>query len=615
MGPPSLDAAGFHAFAPLASAGGPAPLVRDIGLCLLVAGLLAAVFARLRIPAIAAFLAAGIALGPVGFGLITDDGNIQTIAGLGLVLLLFLIGLEIDVRKLLGSGRVLVIAGLLQFPLCVGFGWGAGALVAGTGWSELAGPYLPLYVGIVTAASSTLVCVRLLQQHRKMDTVAGRVAVGVLIFQDVWAIVVLAIQPNFADPRFGPVAATFGGIAALALVSYLLARHALPAAFHALSRQPEMMLVAAVAWCFGVGFLGQEILAPLAWMGIHCEASVSLEMGALIAGASIASFPYSTQVVSKVAVVHDFFITLFFVALGMQVPLPDGPGPLLLALFLVAATAASRLAVFLPLFHFSGMDRRFAVVTSVILYPISEFCLVILYLGMQAGHVPETAVAATIFAFVATALTAPLLFDRGDRIHDALGPILSLARMRAPAAAAGDHGTGAGHGHGAEIVLLGVHRTASSLLAEIEEHNPDLRSRILVVDFNVALHPEILRRGFRVMYGDISSADTLRHAGVPDALVVISAIPDDLLKGTSNLKIVRTLRSLAPGARIVANALSAASAREIYDAGADFVSLPRLDAAERLECVLLEALDGDLAGLRDEQERKFALAGRSEILP
>jgi Kef-type K+ transport system membrane component KefB/Trk K+ transport system NAD-binding subunit len=598
----------------LASAGGPDALVRDIGLCLLFAFLLAALFARFRVPAIAAFLAAGVAIGPVGTALITDDHNIKTIASLGLVLLLFLIGLEIDFRKLLGSGRVLIVAGLLQFPLCVAFGWAVDTAAAWTGWPELQGRYLPLYAGFVAAASSTLVCVKLLQERGQMDTVAGRVAVGILIFQDVWAIVVLAAQPNFANPRIAPVAATFAGIGALSVMAWTMAKYVLPGAFRGLARQPELMLVAATGWCFGVGFLGQNLGVPLELLGVHADVSVSLEMGALIAGAAIASFPYSTQVISKIGVVHDFFITLFFVALGMQVPLPEGPGPVLLALFFVLVAAASRIAVFLPLFHFSGMDRRNSVVTAVKLYPISEFCLVILYLGMQMGHVPESAVAATIFAFVITALTAPFFFERGDAIHGALAPVLSTLGMAAPSQAAAG-AAGGGHGHGADIVLLGLHRTASSLLRDVETRRPDLLGRVLVVDYNVALHAEVERRGFRTMYGDISSVETLQHAGIGSAKVVVCTIPDDLLKDTSNLRIVQAVRGITTGARLIVNALTAASAREMYDAGADYVYLQRLDSAERLDGLLEGALAGDLAAAAAAQEERFRLSTRSEILP
>ena len=167
-----------------ASTNGLSSLVRDIGLCIVVAGLLAIVFVRLRIPEIAAYLVAGVIVGPIGTAVVTDPGNIETISELGLILLLYLIGLEIDVRKLLASGRILIITGLLQYPLCVGFGVVATKLLilAGIGGELLYGSYVPLYIGFVVAASSTLLVVKLFQETFQLDTEAGRIALGLLMF-------------------------------------------------------------------------------------------------------------------------------------------------------------------------------------------------------------------------------------------------------------------------------------------------------------------------------------------------------------------------------------------------------------------------------------------------
>ena len=128
-----------------ASAGSLPSLVRDIGLCIVVAGLLAIVFVRLNIPEIAAYLVAGVVVGPIGTAIVTDPGNIETISELGLILLLYLIGLEIDVRKLLASGRILIVSGLLQYPLCVAFGVAVTKLLvfAGIGGELLSGSYAP----------------------------------------------------------------------------------------------------------------------------------------------------------------------------------------------------------------------------------------------------------------------------------------------------------------------------------------------------------------------------------------------------------------------------------------------------------------------------------------
>lgn len=239
------------------AAGGPAPLVRDIGLCVLLAGLLTLLFNRLRIPSIAGLLAAGMFLGPEYLGrpfggdfkgIISDRGNIETIANLGLVFLLFLIGLEIDLRKLLKSGRALIVTGIAQFPLCVGFGVAVGLAAASSGISFLQGEFVPLYLGFTAACSSTLLVVRILQKKQRVDTVVGRISIGVLIFQDMWAIIVLAIQPNILAPELSSVIGTFCGILALAAIAVVAARYLFLTAFSWIARSPELILVTAMAW-------------------------------------------------------------------------------------------------------------------------------------------------------------------------------------------------------------------------------------------------------------------------------------------------------------------------------------------------------------------------------
>ncbi len=300
------------------------PLVRDIGYSLLLAGVLAVVFTRFRIPSIAAFLAAGILAGPLGMKLVTDPANIDTIAQLGFVLLLFVIGLEIDLRQILGSGRTVLIGGLLQYPLTILFGVGVAYLLLWLGiGAGLLGetPFVPLYIGILIAGSSTLLVVQLFAVSFSLDTVAGRTCLSLLIFQDIWAIIIIALQPSFADPAIGPVVASLGGIVLLAAIAAFTAHFVTRPAFGWIAKAPELILVAALAWCFIVLMVGMSLDLPFQLVaGVNPHISVGAGMGALIAGASLASSPFSTEMVSKVGVVRDFFIVLFFVGLGMTIP-------------------------------------------------------------------------------------------------------------------------------------------------------------------------------------------------------------------------------------------------------------------------------------------------------
>jgi Kef-type K+ transport system membrane component KefB len=585
----------------LASGAGPMPsLVHDIGYCVVLAGVLAIVFTRLKIPVIAAFLFAGVVVGPVGARLVTDPANIETISGLGLILLLFLIGLEIDFRKLLASGRVLILSGVLQYPLSVAFGFVIAHLLIwiGVGTQLLgAGSYAPLYVGFVVAASSTLLVVKLFQESFELDTEVGRVSLGILIFQDIWAIGIIAVQPSFNDPKIVPILCSFLGIGVLALIAVLFARYFIPIGFRWVAKMPEVILVAAVSWCFMVVFLGMNLdEITRAVFGVDLHMAVGPGMGALIAGASIASLPYSTEIVGKVGVVKDFFVTLFFVGLGMGIPMPDGPDVLLVAGLLAALALLARYVIFFPLLYFTGLDRGNAMVASTRLAQISEFSLVIGFMGMQLGHITKGLNSAIIFAFVITALLTPTLYHRADLIHEKLAALLERIGFRAPASRA------AGEEETYRLALLGFHRVASSLLHELGRRHPGLLVETLVVDFNVTIHSRIASFGPAVKYGDLRNPETLRHAGVDKARVIVCTVPDDVLKGTTNLQVVALARRVNPGAVIIANAIELKDSRRLYEAGADYVFLPRIETAKAVEQAIEKALAGEIRAYRAQVE-------------
>jgi len=594
----------------LGAGGGVSPLVDDLGLCLVAAAVLSVLFVKFRIPSIAALLGAGVLLGPEGLQAIHDRASIETIANLGLTLLLFVIGLEVKLNSLLASGKTLLVTGALQVPLTLAVGLGAMLVIGLTGWGVATGFYPALYFGVACAFSSTLLVVKHLQEHLKVDTIAGRLCVGLLIFQDIWAIVFLALQPSFADPSIAPILLTLAGTVIVGVLATVIARFALSRAFHVVARSPELVVTLALGWCFGVGLFGAHLDLIATKMGIPVQISVSLEMGALIAGATIATSPYSHEVVSRVVHLRDFFVTLFFVGLGMSIPTPESIDVILLAAVVAVLAIVLRYLVFLPLLYVTGLDRRNAVAVSTKLAQVSEFCLVIAYLGSKYGHIDGTQVSVVIFAFVITALVTPFLFASADRLYERLRPVLDLVgiRSRGLKPEAEDHDA-------PRLVLLGFHRVGSALLAELERVHPDLLPHTLVVDVNTTLHDEIRKRGVHVAYGDIASMEVLRHEGVDTAEVIVSTLPDELLRGTTNEVLVRQLRQLAPNAAIIANSTRVSQATALLAAGADHVFRGPTEIALGVLPAVYAALNAELPSYLDAlAEEHGTLADRREVL-
>ncbi|MET0385643.1 MAG: cation:proton antiporter [Polyangiales bacterium] len=579
--------------------GSESSLVEELGMCLLVAGFLSALFERLRIPTTAALLVAGVGLGPVGVGALHSGKDIETIANLGLTLLLFVIGLEVNPRALLASGRTLLWTGLLQVPLTIAVALGVFCSVRPLFAPQLEGAYPVMYLALASAFSSTLLVARLLQERRVLDTVSGRLAMGVLVFQDMWAIVALALQPSFESPQWTPIVLTFAGIVGLAVLAVLGTRFVLPYLFAGVARTPELVVSVALAWCFAVALTGSHLGDLLHLAGIHTQLSVSREMGALIAGMTIASFPYHHEVAVKVSNLRDFFVTLFFVALGMSIPIPNGFAVLALSAVLALVAIALRYLVFLPIFYLSGLDRSNALDTSTKLAQISEFCLVIAYLGVQAGHIDRALGSVVIFAFVITALLTPALFTLAStlplRIDAWLARLGYTDRNKRVGAGEGEHAA-------PEIVVLGFHRVAAAMLQDMVRQHPELLPSVLVIDLNVQTHSVIEQLGIRVMYGSAGARETLLHAGVQHAKLVISTIPDELLRGTSNRAIVEAVRSVAPNAVVFACGSRAVHIDGLYEAGANYVYMPSSETANGVFAAGLAALSGQLDDYRATRE-------------
>jgi hypothetical protein len=240
---------------------------------------------------------------------------------------------------------------------------------------------------------------------------------------------------------------------------------------------------------------------------------------------------------------------------------------------------------------------------------ISEFSLVIAFLGGDLGHISPDLQSAIIFAFVLTALGTQPLYHAAYRIHALLAPTLRALGFKDPPASA------AAEEEEWRLAILGFHRVASSLLHDIARNDPALAKETLVIDFNVALHDRIRELGAHVKYGDLANVDTLHHSGIEKVKVVLLTVSDDLLRGIDNRKLVENVRRLSPHSIIIANAVAFADVDAIYEAGADYVFLSRLDTAHALNEAVGAALNGNLASYRMRRDMEDGKAAeRTEVL-
>ena len=536
-------------------------LLRDIALGIIFAAVLGHVARLLRQPLLLGYIAGGILLSSqLGFGLVTSAESVELISEIGLILLLFIIGLEIDLREVGRLGRSMLALGVSQFVINSLLGV---AFFYWLGYRVGAGRFDLVYLAIVISLSSTLIVVKLLREKFELKILSGRLTLGVLVVQDIWAILFMAVQPSLDEPGVLSIAQSVAGGAVLVGVAFLASRYVLAPILEASARRPELVLISSVAWCFGIS-------------GFADQLGLSREMGALIAGVAISTFPYGSDVISKVTGVRDFFVTLFFVALGMKVPVPSRE-LVVHALLIVAFVFVSRFIAVLPAAALQGDGLYAGTVTALNLSQISEFSLVILTLGAGYGHVSEQAAAVVLTAMILTSLVSPYVITWNDRLARLL--LRPFERGRPIGAA----GAVAGPSRPApEIVLLGHFRIAQAVLDLVEAKAPDLKPRITLVDYDANRAHGVMARGFRWEYGDLANPDALEQLGIEEARVVVTTISDTFLKGISTRRLVANLRRLAPRATIVMTGEEKTDAEDLLRAGADHVLIPGEITGERI---------------------------------
>jgi Kef-type K+ transport system membrane component KefB/Trk K+ transport system NAD-binding subunit len=565
-------------------------LVTDIAICIIAAWVVAVISHVARQPLLLAYLVAGFAIGPCGFKWVTDPDSIQTISEIGLALLLFMIGLEIDLKTMLSAGRVITLTAGVQILGCLLLGWLVFAAV-GPAHDHLEA----LYLAVAAAMSSTVIIVKILYDKRELETLAGRITLGVLVLQDVATILFLAVQPDLKNPSANVMFFALWHVILLLAVAFLASRYVLPPIFKLVARLPELVLVGALAWCFAMA-------------GFADYLKLSLAMGALIAGVMISTFPYTLDVAAKVTSLRDFFVTLFFVGLGMKIPLPT-VSCILWALFVCLVLIVTRFLTVFPILQALRQGHRGSLLPAINLCQMSELSLVLLALGQAQHDVSDSVVGIAAFAFSFLAIGSTYAILGNDALFRKLAPLFTRIGLHDL-----DHTRFLARADAAprRICLLGFSWTASSLLAELERFRPDLLPEICVIDFNPVVHEKLQARNIFAVYGDITARDVLHHAGASHAQIIICSLPNMILKGANNLKILRQVRELNPRARIVVHAETLDDLPALYAAGADYVTAPRLlEAADLLRVLEAAELDS-LHHKRTEQE--MLLKERHEVI-
>lgn len=573
-------------------------LIHDIALAVTAAVAIAIPANFLKLPLLFAYIIAGAIIGPsLGLGWIENPTSIEAVADLGLMMLMFILGLEINLNRALQTGKVVLFNGVAQFALTLFIGIGLFDFINIKFLSTLLNRYEIILIAVSASLSSTLIVVKLLSERLELHTPTSRITLGILVMQDLWAVTFLSIQPNLSHPQFNTIFLSIGAAMILIVVAWLSARFFLPKVFSSIQTQPELLLVLSLSWCFLIAMIATQL-------------HLSAEMGALIAGIMIASFPYNANLVSKIASLRDFFITLFFVALGMRIDPPTHES-LLIALSIVGFIFLSRFVVLYPGILAFRVGIRGALLPTLNLCQLSEFSLVFAALGVSYGQISQTTFSAIVIAFTVSSLLSSILIPQSHTIDRWVRKAMEALNLKAPEPMNADEKTSAETPP--NIVLLGFFREASSLIEEWKlRHDTEWFKQILVIDLNITIHHELEALGIKVRYGDISHHDSLAHFNIDQAQFIICTLSERTLRGTTPSRMLQMLKSINPKAKIVLTAETIEGARELYEEGAHYVILNRILSARYLADRIDVMTLGD-AHLRTEAIE--FLKNRHEILP
>jgi Kef-type K+ transport system membrane component KefB len=533
----------------------------EFALLLLICALAGAVFVRLRQPVLIAYIVVGIAVGPAVFGLVTAHDQVDLLAQVGVAVLLFAVGLKLDLHHIRHIGPVALATGLgqLAFTIVIGFGL---VLALGKGVMEA------LYVAVALTFSSTIIIVKLLSDKRELDSLHGRIAVGFLIVQDlavVVAMMAMSALRSSADaggseaPGLLAVLVSLGWRLALAAAAlFVLMRWVLPVVVAAMARSQELLLVFAIAWGVALAALGE-------WAGFSKEA------GAFLAGFSLASTPYREAMNARLTGIRDFLLLFFFIDLGAKLELSALGAEVVPAIVLSLFVLIGNPLIVMAIMGYMGYRRRTGFMAGLTVAQISEFSIVFVAMGITLGHVGVQALSLTTLVGLVTITLSTYMILYAQPLYERVSPWLKVFERRQPfrEMAAEAQAEGA---RSAEAIVFGLGRYGGRLFEQLRAEGID----VVGVDFD----PEVVRalqaRGLPVFFGDGEDPDFLETLPLRHARWVITSFP----QWESNRALLHALQAVHYDGHVVGAVRDAAHGRALKAAGIQHVLNPFDDAAD-----------------------------------
>jgi Kef-type K+ transport system membrane component KefB len=540
----------------------------ELATLIMLAAVIGFVGLLLRQPMIVSFIIVGIVTGPSMLGIVASKELIDILAELGIALLLFLVGLKLDVKHISSLGLVSLATGMGQVTFTSLFGFFIGKAL---GFENVTS----LYMAVALTFSSTIIIIKLLSDKKEVDSLHGRIAVGFLIVQDLFVVMAMMALSSFgigdaeganAWMRIATVL-FYGGLMLVLVVLFI--RYIANPLVEKMAHSPELLITFAIGWA-----------ALLAAVGNHF--GFSKELGGLLAGVSLATTAYREIIIARMAALRDFLLLFFFIALGAHLDLSMLGEQIGAALVFSLFVLVGNPLIVMAIMGYLGYKKRTGFLAGLTVAQISEFSLIFMAMGLSLGHISSDALGLVTLVGLITITGSVYMISYSHHLYDFCEPLLHLFERKTPWREMKNELT---HSLTKEydIIIFGAGRYGSALAEALQKS----RWRLLIIDFNPEEVAHQRASGFDALYGDASDQEfvaSLPLDGVKYVIVAMAQHNIGLQREDPRVVLADTLKQCNYQGKIALtmqqhgiNALK--EKQRLKEYGADLVFMPYHDAA------------------------------------
>jgi Kef-type K+ transport system membrane component KefB/Trk K+ transport system NAD-binding subunit len=531
-------------------------------------------------PILIGYIIAGILISPfiIKFGIST--GVINDLSKFGIAFLLFIVGLHLNPKNLKEIGLSSLIMGLLQVIITFGLSFLVAFELLGFG------AIASVYIGIALSFSSTILVMKLFSDKQDLESLYARISIGILIVQDIIAAGVLMVisstssQTGSSGFAFINLLIGFGIIIILFLFGYFL----LPLFTKRIAKSQELLFLFSICWCFVVASLFNFL-------------GFSIEIGALVAGVVLSMTPYSAEISSRISPLRDFFLIIFFIILGFNANFSNIGSTLFNAFILSLVVLIIKPIILMALSAFFGYTKRTNFLVGTSLAQISEFSLIILFLGVSLGHIGSEVLHTIILTMIFTILLSTYMVIYSQKFYELLRGFAGLFEKKNIKTK--DNIIKKQY----HAMLFGYNRIGFSILNSLKRTN----KKYLVVDFNPDTISRLNKLGVPALYGDVDDVDFLNELSLDKIELAVSTVPEC----ETNTLLIDEIKRVNKDAIIIVRAHTIGEALELYKKGADYVLTPHFLGGEYVSKMITD-LKIDSKGYEQEREKHIKMLREAE---